>query len=232
MSALRQIRWIRIGRVNVEQFERRTSPCFRRSRGAIALTCGIWLVCSAPSAAAPPDSAWEARVGWWCGGASCDGSEPSAELRLPMIEAVWLRTADGRACGFWHSRAYKLYRGLIVGSQMGRQFRLAYSQEIDHSPAFYEAKHFSDVPPFSANEYAVLESKPSEMLVRHYDLSGRPNGQRLLLRTVADSRSADYGPSSEWESEFMAECMAGSNSSIERARNALPPLRSSPVEHR
>ena len=115
---------------------------------------------------------------------------------------------------------------------MGRQLRLAYSQEIDHSPAFYEAKHFSDIPPFAANEYTVLESKLSGMIVRHYDLSGRPNGHTFLLTAVPESRSADYGASSEWESEFMAECMAGSNSSIERVRTALPPLRSSPVGRR
>ncbi len=176
------------------------------------------------AAAMPLDGAWQKQTGWYCGAVACKANERVTGPKLRIIEAVWLRSKSGKVCGFWHSKAGKVYRGLVIGHRVGNQVRAAYSQEIDHDSAFYEVKELADIPVITPHEFVVFNLAPSGLQLRNFYLDGRPNGGKVVLRPVARSRESEYGPTSAWENEFVRVCLAGSDPSIERVRNGVQPL--------
>jgi hypothetical protein len=177
------------------------------------------------------DGTWGRQTGWYCGGEVCEANDMVSGPKLRMVDAIWLRSNSSRVCGFWHSNAYKIYRGLVVGVLSGNRIRATYSQEIEHNGDFIEAKHFSQAPAIVATEFAVLDISNSQIRIHRFNSKGQPTGDRFFRRFGGKDANS-YGPStdSKWETEFLAECLAGSNQAIERTRNGVPVLPALPIK--
>jgi len=112
----------------------------------------------------------------------------------------------------------------LIGSRVGNRVQAAYSQEIDHNSEFGKVKHFADAPKITTEDFVVLELSPKLASLYRFTVDGKPNGNLALSRV---NRSVNtLGPQSDWEKEFMSECLGGSNRSIELTRNGIPQLHS------
>jgi hypothetical protein len=185
----------------------------------VALLVAI-LFPSLAMAKSPFEGVW-GNEEYYCGGPKCDSFEiknGSADLTLSGLR---IKVQGSRICGVWYGSASKIYRGFLVGAVGQRKALIAYGQEMDHDPAFYESKDFEHLPSFRSEREATLRVMHQRLRIEQR----ATDGQRLLeqLRRLPNDRQRYWGLQGlqQWEAEFLGVCLAGSNPSIERAAFGL-----------
>jgi hypothetical protein len=181
------------------------------SFGAVRLVPTVSAVALALSSAAQAspqvDGVWNWH-GYSCSGAGkCTKSEFQDGSSRLVGTSLRFVVKGGRVCGAWEGGGSKLYEGWLRGQVVDQEIQFHYGQEQGHNPAFYEAKHYEDLPRFVEDPQ------------KHF--AARRRGKRLVVRNLAqeiqevyvfkrDSKSnavwGSGGPES-WGRRFVRECL-------------------------
>jgi hypothetical protein len=188
------------------------------------------LVASSVLAKSPFDGVWGVES-HNCGGPKCEPQDVRNGTARLVFEGLRIRVQGSRMCGVSYNSASKIYRAFVVGASNGGSAHVAYGQEIDHNPDFYKRKHFQELPDFQSQRSAVLRIVRGGLHVQALSEPIAGRGTTVLHRlSVAKQRHWGLQESQQWEPEFMAACLEGSNTSIERTRSGLRPPHAAHVE--
>lgn len=194
----------------------------RFSKSAIFYLVAIATLSATPAIAhAPIEGIWGVEE-YNCGGPTCEKFDIRNGTARLTLDALRIRVQGSKICGIRYGYSSKLYRFFVVGTAAYNAGNVVYGQEIDHHPEF-DVQNFKDVPVFSPDEqgYARLHLFRGKLLMQSY--KGTKTYPVAVLHRLSKKQEVYWGleKSQQWEPEFEATCLGGSDVDIEKARAVL-----------